>query len=75
MISGSTTTDGTATARTSPHHRRAADQRHVALHGGIAPGAQSSREGARDDGVGLTSDVVAGIKWVINHRRNTTSAS
>ena len=37
--------------------------------GGIAPGAQIvSVKVLGDDGVGLTSDVVAGINWVINHK-------
>ena len=70
MISGSTTTDayghGTHVAGIIAGQPTSVTPLYT---GGIAPGAQIVNvKVLGDDGVGLTSDVVDGINWVINHK-------
>ncbi len=70
MISGATTTDayghGTHVAGIIAGQPTTVTPLYT---GGIAPGAQIVNvKVLGDNGVGLTSDVVAGINWVINHK-------
>jgi serine protease AprX len=73
MISGETAGDayghGTHVAGIIAGNSTAASGVTPLYDGGIAPGASLVNVRVlRDDGVGLTSDVIAGIDWVIAHK-------